>query len=160
VTGSFIFDADTQTFSDILLTSTASRLTYTQFAGVRTNLIGPFPGMTFLQPGVSPGESTIALNVDTITTNLLTDSGGLLRINPDPTTGFFADFNCTAGVDCAEGLGSSVSNWAVDGVSTLTGEPVAVPEPSTLALLTVSVAGFGFLRLTRSRKSSPRREAT
>jgi hypothetical protein len=137
--GSFVYDDDTSMFSNIALTTSLGR-TYTQFAGA------PASGLVFLQSGVTSG-STIALSLKDISLSLLTDAGGVLRINTASNSAFFAEFNCSAGSVCEVGGGTVVNNWQLNGVSTLTGVPAStVPEPGGLALLALVGAGLATAR--------------
>ena len=142
--GSFIYDATSMMFSDInLFTSAGSPsggLTFTEFVGESFN------GLNFQQASVTDGTSTIALSLADITLAMLTDAGGILAINTSPFLRF-AEFNCPAGASgCGTGSGTAVSNWGAGGGHTLTGTPISVPEPGTLSLLAIGLAGIAWIR--------------
>jgi PEP-CTERM motif len=152
--GSFVYDADTQTFSDVALLSFGSPsggLAFTNFAAQTHS------GLIFFQPGASSNDAqTIALELNGVFFSSLTNAGGLVTVNPSTNTGYFAEFSC-GGVDiCTNGWGSAVSNWYMgpDANNLLTGTVLgntSVSEPGTLALL--GAGCFAMFVMTRRRRA-------
>ena len=125
-TGSFIYDSDSASFSDISLRTSSDSptggLTFTEFAGDVAS-----GGIVFLQSGVRTGVRTIGLWLEEIALTDLTNEGGVLLIG----NSFFhdiAEVNCTA--PCTNG-GSSASNWNADAANTLIGTPSAIISVNT-----------------------------
>jgi len=139
--GSFIYDATSMMFSDInLFTSAGSPsggLTFTEFVADSGF------SLVFQQTGIADGTSTIALSLRDIGLAMLTDAGGILTVNTFTNFAGFAEFRCTAGASgCGFVSGGFVSNWNFGGGHTLTGTPIAVPEPGTLWML---LLGYGVI---------------
>src|SRR5262245_23878452 len=130
--GSFVYDADTGTFSDILLqTPTDLGTEYVTFGGPSTN---PFaPGLIFLQEGGVTGESVLAFILAGVLPSELTNSGGVLNVG-DPEVNAVAEGSCRE--RCIDG--TARTNWDLD-ASTLRGRPVSVSESATLPLLLVGM---------------------
>jgi hypothetical protein len=142
--GSFVYDADTHTVSDVLLATNSGSLSggldFTSFAGESSY------GLIFFQAnGVYFGN--------------LTNAGGVVTVNPSVGVGYFAEFLCGGSYgNCSNGFGTSVSNWVADGTSnTLTGRVSGntdVSEPGTLALF--GAACFAMFFMTRRRRAEIR----
>lgn len=143
--GSFTYDADTGEFSNISLTTSFGR-TYTQFY---SDFYDPLEGLMFFQEG-DPTGSSLALVLHSIHLPMLTNAGGVLQVNQEVFGGpaeVRCDFNgCTNPFQFIVVL----SNWDQRAVSTLTGVPSSVPEPGTLALFGLGLAGLGLARRRRS----------
>lgn len=140
--GSFVYDDDTDVFSDIMLTTTSASptggLTFTQFLGESSGLIF---GQT------TPGDPVIALFLRFVSKNDLTNAGGNLTIG-NSSTGYIAEGYCTVAT-CDNGLFSVASNWDYEATNTLVGRPMVVPEPGTTALLALGLLGTVFARRRR-----------
>jgi hypothetical protein len=156
--GSFVYDADTQSVSDVLLAtdtgSISGGLDFTSFAGESSY------GLIFWQAGASNAEPTIAFQLNGVYFGSLTNAGGLVTVNPSVGVGYFAEFACGGAFGvCSNGAGTSVSNWVSDGTSnTLMGRVLGntdVSEPGTLALL--GAACFAMFFMTRRRRAELRR---
>ncbi|MCP5317413.1 MAG: PEP-CTERM sorting domain-containing protein [Chromatiaceae bacterium] len=140
-TGSFTWDADSAIFSNVsLVTGAASPtggLTFTQFLG---ESIG-FTGIMFGQAGATDATDSTVLILRNVSVSDLTNSGGVLSQPTYLVSGGAAEATCSD-VNCGSTV--AVSNWRTG--SMLTGTPTSVPLPTTLALLGIGFAGYGFQR--------------
>ena len=144
-TGSFVFDADTSSFSGVSITKTGgayASVTYT----TRTQFTAP--ASNYFEFGTSAVLDTGDFFIDLISVAALTNAGGVVglipAVNPlaflqDSMFGRCGDAGCNFGVDLV-GLnaGASLVGPQLDG---------AVPEPATLLL--VLGAGVGALAVRR-----------
>jgi hypothetical protein len=155
--GSFVYDADTHTVSDVLLATNSGSLSggldFTSFAGESSY------GLIFFQAGASNADPTIAFQLNGVYFGNLTNAGGVVTVNPSVGVGYFAEFLCGGSYgNCSNGFGTSVSNWVADGTSnTLTGRVSGntdVSEPGTLALF--GAACFAMFFMTRRRRAEIR----
>lgn len=137
--GSFVFDADTLTFSDISITTTAD---------------GAFPGASYGDPVTGFSDANGLLTVPDIAAPLtgqavlnlaflapLTNAGGVIEL------GFSFEGTCLAadcnGIDLARSVLFANSDAAVVSQST------AVPEPAMLLLFGAGLAGLAAARRAR-----------
>jgi hypothetical protein len=152
ITGSFLFDTATSTFSDIALVSPATSpsggLTFDTFFGQASD------ALIFGQSSADPNGAQTALS---LTSFFLSDleTPGSLKVN-DESSGRFAEFNCDSRSLCEVRTGTNVSNWERNGVGTLTGEAVpdaaVVPVPAALPLVVSALAMLGLIgRRRRAR---------
>jgi hypothetical protein len=145
--GSFVYDADTGIFSDILLHTptmlgpTHAETDYVTFAGESISF-----GLVFLQPGHDGGEGDVAFFLVGVLLSELTNAGGVLHVG-NPEENAIAEGVCLGGggTTCINTSISAVTNWDLD-VSTLVGRPLSVPEPGTLGLLGLGLLGLGLTR--------------
>jgi hypothetical protein len=146
--GSFVYDADTDTFSDISLRTVSfysGGLEFTTFAGDSSY------GLIFFQEGASSASPTIAFQLNGIYLSMLTNVGGSFTVNPTPNVAYFAEFACGGGGGtCEMGFGSNVSNWNPQAVNTLIGTAVSVPEPDSIALFVAAGLVGAWMRRRRA----------
>ncbi len=139
-TGSFVYDADSNTYSMINVTTMGSALGTVNYMDDH-----PIFGFDFQAAFLSglavdlTGMTILTLSFDPAT---LTNAGGTLPISLDPSTLSFEGTCINATCVNPTGFPARV----VTGGSVI-GNPLAVPEPSTLALL-----GAGLLGLFMRRK--------
>jgi hypothetical protein len=145
ITGSFLFDTATSTFSDIALVSPATSpsggLTFDTFFGQASD------ALIFGQSSADPNGAQTALSLSNFSLSDLS-APGILKVN-DVDSQSFAEFSCDSRSLCEVRTGSSVSNWKGNGVGTLTGEvapdAAVVPVPAALPLVVSAVAMLGLI---------------
>jgi hypothetical protein len=140
--GSFVYDADTNLYSNVAITTTLPAATFdtSEIGGpISTNvLLALVDGFV---PGANSGKPVIGLRF----TNPLTNLGGTVILN----AGFSFTGTCL-GADCNSatvGNGGLVSGQVI-------GTPVvasSVPEPATLFLCSAGLVGAGVRRWRASR---------
>jgi len=135
--GSFDFNATTDMFSNISITSTSGN-SYSTISPVFTS------GLTSLWLGSTSSDLTGTALLSLLFDNNLVNTGGTVT---DPLTlGLLGGGEGT----CNDaGCSNPVTNFITGGAATST--VVTTPEPSTLSLLGVALAGF--LALTAIRKA-------
>lgn len=135
--GSFIYDADTDTFSDILVTTTAGAFAP---AAVYTSLVVGGPGDAVLTP--AGGDLTGAGALQLVFYFPLTNAGGIVPL----VDLFFLQFSSYEGA-CVDAACNTIdfARLMVDGVVIGAPAPV-VPVPAAAWLLGSALAGLGMLR--------------
>jgi hypothetical protein len=145
--GSFVYDADTNVYSSIAITTTLPAATFNEIGGAFFS-----PSNTSLQlidnfvPGANTDKPTITMSYLTPLTNL----GGSVNVGGFSFAGFCGDGTC----DTINFVNSSgvVVGGIVSGQ--LTGTPVVstVPEPATLVLCSTGLIG-AVVRRWRQRRA-------
>jgi len=140
--GTFDYDADTDTFSNIDITTTAGTVfgasTYTSLAGAYPSS----PDLVYLQTTTG----TIRL-FDFGTSANMTDGGGIIPLALDPLSGGTAgEDNCYNGT-CTLVYSSPIRYSTTGTVSAPTSG--AAPEPASFVLLIGGLGGLGVLALRR-----------
>lgn len=145
-TGTFTYDADTNTYSDVLITTTAGIISGTPFSGatytfVRNDaFVSSGPLRVSLFPVAGPdylGVSNFGMQFD----GTLTNAGGTHGLTYY-TEAICANPECSAVFSGARGFGGGMANNA-----TVTAR---VPEPITLSLLGVGLIGLSLMRRHKS----------
>jgi len=142
-TGVFTYDADTNTYSDVAITTTAGTISGSPFPGASYSFVRTFgssPGATIVSllasfPADLTGVSNFGMQFDAP----LTNSGGTHGLNFF-TEAICANASCSAVFAGGRGVAAGVPNSA-----TIT-SIVQVPEPGTLALFGLGLAAMGFSR--------------
>ena len=146
LTGSFLYDTETDMLSDISVMTTGTPtggLTFTEFLGA------PLGGIVFGQAGAGTGPQ-VALILNGVRLPDL-ETPGFVAFD----SGGFAEFNCSSAADCANGFGTRASNFfrlGIDGFpGGVTGTTLAqLPLPPTALLLLTAMAALGAVSARRS----------
>ena len=147
--GSFRYDTTLNAFSGIALQTSRTG----GGGGVYDALLGSDisgDSVVFGNAAANPDSAQVALMLAGVRLADLA-SPGTLPINPSAVTAEFAEFGCNNLAECSGGFGSSVTNWAVSGASTLTGTVQPVPLPAALPLVASGLAFFGLIAARRRR---------
>jgi hypothetical protein len=147
--GSFRYDTILNTFSGIALQTSRTG----GGGGVYDAFLGSDisdDSVIFGNAGANPDSAQIALMLAGVRLADLA-SPGTLPINPSAALADFAEFGCADLAQCSSGFGSSVTNWALNGASTLTGTVQPVPLPAALPLVASGLAFFGLIAARRRR---------
>ena len=135
--GSFVYDALSNSFTNIAITTTAGSIrsgsSYSNPTGV-----GNPTSADFIDPAlpVVPNQSE---RLNLLLASAMTDAGGTIALL-ESFEFFCADFSCTSGA----GLRQTTTGF----ITTI----ARVPEPTTLALIGIALAGLGFSRRGRAAK--------
>ena len=140
-TGSFIFDADTNTYSAINITTTAG----TVLGGATYGDVNPCCTLNAFQlitvPDASLPDLTGAFVFFPAFAPLLTNLGGTVGLFPSLAEALCIDAGCNG----------PAHSWRPIMTGEVIGTAVSVAEPGTLGLLGLGLAGIG---LTRRRKTA------
>jgi hypothetical protein len=147
--GSFVFDADTNLFSSVAITTTLPAATFST-SEIGGAFASPPPGGLQLidnfVPGPNLGKATISLNFSSPLTNL----GGSVGVDGNSSAGFCASNACDL-IQTGHLVGGAV---VIDGglvTGQVVGTPVAAaPEPATLLLCSAGLIG---VRRWRQRRA-------
>lgn len=153
ITGSFVFDADTNLYSKVsLVTSGGTWVPSTTWTYVVTNTISP-SNSTFLQVVNAPASQTNLTGEDTFFMafqNALTNTGGTVNM------GYMAEGTCdVAGCWRLNTYpGPGITGNDTKAIGAFIGVPVAaVPEPETYGMMLAGLGVLVCLATRRNRKS-------
>jgi hypothetical protein len=147
--GSFVYDADTDVYSSIAITSTAPGASYS------TNELGgtfaPFSPLGLqLIDGFVPGANLNKPTIAVVFSKALTNLGGSVSLSAFAGGSGLCQDNPCGGLLFANAAGAPIGGQVVGQV---TGTPVAsaVPEPATLFLCSAGLIGARVRRWRRRR---------